>query len=115
MGKYLLVYYGGKMAATPKEVEKSNMDWMNWFKSMGKSMVDMGAPTMPGKMVGGKPMTGDPVTGYSVIMADSMDAAMKMAKGAPGMNDGLMIAVYPMMDMMTAAQGMKMPEMAMKK
>jgi hypothetical protein len=106
MAKFLFVYYGGKMAASPKEVEKSNNDWMAWFKALGKSVVDPGAPTMPGKVVstaGTKAgVIGEPVTGYMVVNAADLDAAAKMAKGAPGMADGLKVAVYPMMDMMMA-------------
>ena len=106
MAKFLFVYYGGKMSASPKEVEKSNNEWMAWFKALGKSVVDPGAPTMPGKMVsstGTKAgVLSEPVTGYMVVNASDLDAAAKMAKGAPGMADGLKVAVYPMMDMMMA-------------
>ena len=93
MAKFLLVYYGGKMAATPKEIEKSNMDWMNWFKSMGKSLVDAGSPTMPGKVVSSTGIkagvVGEAVTGYTVITAGDLDAAAKLAKSAPGLADGM--------------------------
>ena len=119
MARFLVVYYGGKMASTPKEIEKSNIDWMNWFKSMGKSLIDMGAPTMPGKMVDMKGKLtdthGESITGYSVIMADNMEAAAKMAKTAPGMDKGMMVHVYPMMDAMMPTKDMPMPAMAAKK
>ncbi len=103
MSKYLLVYYGGGMGATPAEVEKSMADWNAWFKSMGKNLVDMGAPTMPGKMVTSRgikaAMDGEMVSGYTVIQAPSMEDAVRMAKGAPGMHGGLKVAVYPMAEM----------------
>ena len=107
MSKFLFVYYGGMTATTPREIEKSNMAWNDWFKSMGKSVADMGAPTMPGKMVtasGAKTVTGEMVTGYTVVTADNMDAAVKMAKGAPGLDKDLKVAVYPMADMMAPAK-----------
>lgn len=117
--KFLFVYYGGKMAATPKEIEKSNMDWMNWFKTMGKSVVDPGAPTMPGKVVSSAGIkagvVGEAVTGYTVVTAKDLDDAVKMAKSAPGLSDGMKVAVYPMMDMMMPTKDMKAPAMAMKK
>jgi hypothetical protein len=104
MSKFLLVYYDGKMAADPKEMAKANADWTNWFNSMGKKMVDMGTPAMPGKMVSsagvGPARDGAAITGYSVITAENLDAALKMAKGAPGMDKGLKVAVFPTMDMM---------------
>ena len=103
MSKYLLVYYGGNMGTSPDEVNKSMTEWNNWFKSMGKNLVDTGAPTMPGKMVTSRgvksAMDGEMVSGYTVISAGDMNEAVKIAKGAPGMDEGLKVAVYPMAEM----------------
>ena len=101
--KFLLVYYGGKMAQTPKETEKSMATWMKWFGSMGKALVDAGAPTMPGKVIssaGNKAGTvGEPVTGYSIIKAESLDSAVNMAKNAPLIAEGGKVAVYSLVDL----------------
>jgi len=96
MGKYLFVYYGGKMASTPSEQKKSMDAWMNWFKDKEQAVVDAGNPTMPGKVVsknGVKAITGKKVTGYSIFKADNIDAAVAIAKTSPQM-DGGEIAVY---------------------
>jgi hypothetical protein len=102
--KFLFVYYGGMMAATPAAQKKSMEAWMGWFKGMGKGLADMGASTKPGGMMVGKGgakaiAMGDMVTGYSVVMTDNMDAAVKMAKGSPSMPDGGSVAVYELMPM----------------
>jgi hypothetical protein len=102
MEKYLFVYYGGKMAATPAEQKKSMDAWMGWFGKQGKAVVDAGNPTMPGKLVnksGVKDIAGNKVTGYSVFTAASMDAAVAIAKTSPQL-DGGEIAVYSIMPTM---------------
>lgn len=99
MANYLFVYYGGNMAATPAEQQKSMDEWNKWFSSLGKAAVDIGAPTMPGKIVSSRQVTSrfgaNPVTGYSIVKADSIDAAVDMAKSCPMVMDGSgRIAVY---------------------
>jgi hypothetical protein len=38
MAKFLVAFYGGKMAATPAEQKKSMDDWTKWFIGLGKSV-----------------------------------------------------------------------------
>jgi hypothetical protein len=102
MAKYLYVYYGGAMAATPAEQKKSMDTWMAWFGKLGKAVVDAGAPTKPGKMVGSsgaKAVEADPVTGYSIVSADSLDKAVDMAKSTPNIPAGGSVAVYELLPM----------------
>ena len=103
MSKFLFVYYGGKMETDPKK-QKESMDlWMKWFAGLGKAVVDAGNPTMPGKMISkgaAKDIAGDVITGYSIIQADSLDAALKIAKGSPQITAGGQIGVYSIMAMM---------------
>ncbi len=102
MTKYLLVYYGGKMETDPKQAEKSMAKWMKWFADLGEAVVDGGAPTQPGKIVsssGVKSVGAKPVSGYSILQADSIDAAVALAKGCPVIADGGQVAVYPFMPM----------------
>ena len=102
MPKYLFVYYGGMMADTAAEQKKSMDAWMGWFGKLGKAVVDAGAPTKPGKTVskGGARATGsNGVTGYSIVKANNMGGAVKMAKGCPSIPDGGKVAVYEMLPM----------------
>lgn len=102
MGKYLYVYYGGMMAATPAEQKKSMDAWMGWFAKLGKAVVDAGAPTTPGKLVSkgaAKDVGANPVTGYSIVTAKSLDEAAAMAKGCPSIAEGGQVAVYELMPM----------------
>ena len=102
MGKYLFVYYGGMMAPTPEEQKKSMDAWMGWFGKLGKDVVDIGAPTKPGKVVGKsgtKAIGNNPVTGYSIIKADDLDTAVAKAKSCPNIADGGQVAVYELLPM----------------
>jgi hypothetical protein len=102
MAKYLLVYYGGKMETDPKLAEKTMATWMKWFGDLGKAVVDVGAPTQPGKIVsksGVKSAGAKPVGGYSIVQADSLDAAIALAKGCPVIAVGGQVEVCPLMPM----------------
>ena len=61
--------------------------WMAWFGGMGDAVVDGGNPAGAWRTVGAAGVTdgggANPVTGYSVIKADSLDAAVKIAQGCP--------------------------------
>ena len=90
MPKFLFVYHGGKMPETKEEGEKVMSDWMAWMGGMGDAVVDGGAPVGMSKTVfagrvednGGA----NPTSGYGIVSADSMDAALEMAKGCPILN-----------------------------
>jgi hypothetical protein len=101
--KYLLVYYGGKVESDPKKAKEAMGAWMKWFQDLGKAVVDAGAPTAPGKTVTGKGVKkgviGDPVTGYSILQAENLDAAGDMAKKSPQMGAGGQIAIYELLPM----------------
>jgi hypothetical protein len=88
MAKFLLVYYGGQVEANadPKMVEQTMAVWMKWFADLGKAVVDMGAPTQLGKLVtksGVKSVGAKPVAGYTILQANSLDAAIAWQKAIP--------------------------------
>lgn len=103
MKRFLLVYYGGKMESDPKKAQESMKVWTKWFQDLGKAVVDMGAPTAPGKTVSGKSakngVVGDPITGYSILQAENMEGAVDMAKKSPQIGAGGQIAIYELMPM----------------
>ncbi len=103
MTKFLFVYYGGIMAPTPAQQKKSMDAWMKWFGSLGKAVVDMGAPTKPGKVVSkaGARAAGaaNLVTGYTIVQANNLDSALAMAKSCPIMGEGGKIAISEIMPM----------------
>jgi hypothetical protein len=86
MANSLLVYHGG-MPETPEEDEHVMKAWTDWFGRLGDALVDGGNPVGAVKTIGadGSVSNGgsNPSTGYSVIEADGIDAAVATAKGCP--------------------------------
>ena len=42
MAKFLYLFTGGEMAATPEAQEEQMQEWIAWFGTLGDSVVDMG-------------------------------------------------------------------------
>ena len=93
MANYLLTYHGGgEMPSTP-EAQKASMDaGMGWFGKLGEAVVDGGNPVGAARTVSSSAVSdgggANPVTGYSVLKADSLDAAVKLAQGCPVLGGG---------------------------
>jgi hypothetical protein len=104
MATYVLAYSGGEgMANTPEAQAAAMAAWGAWFGSMGASVVDGGNPFGPASTVtGGKVTAGgaSKLTGYSVITADGLDAAVALAKGCPVLASGGTVEVYETINMM---------------
>ena len=100
MATYLLLYTGGGMPETPEQQAAVTKAWTDWFGSLGAAIVDGGNPFTPAtKHVGANGQVSDgplgtPATGYSIVKADSIDAAAAIAQGCPIVKTGGQITVY---------------------
>jgi len=100
MASFVLLYTGGSNPQTEAEQAAVMKAWTEWFGSLGSAVVDGGNPFTPmakniasnGKVSDGP--IGTMATGYSIIKADSLDAAVGMAKGCPQLQSGGQISVY---------------------
>lgn len=93
MSKYVLVYQGGSMAETEEAQQAAMAAWGAWFGSLGDAALDWGAPFgASGSVGGGAATTG--LTGYSMVEAADLDAAIAMAGGCPIIADGGRVDVY---------------------
>ena len=100
MTNFVLVYQGGGMAATEAEQAASMQAWGKWFAEVGSALVDGGNPFIPTS----KSITGDGTisinqgdsvaTGYSIVQAASLDAAVTLAQGCPILREGGRVSVY---------------------
>ena len=98
MPKYLLGYHGGSMPATPAEGEKVMADWNKWIGGLGAAMVDGGNPIGSAKTIAANGKVSDggganALTGYSVIEAANLDAAVKLVRDCPQLASGGSIQV----------------------
>ncbi len=103
MPKYLYTYHGGSMPETPEEGEAMMAAWMSWFGQLGEAVVDGGNPTSMAKTVSADSVVdgggANPATGYSLVNASDLDAAVEMAKGCPVLSSGGTVEVAELMEM----------------
>jgi len=105
MTKYLLSYHGGDQPSSKEEGDRVMKAWTDWMGGLGKSLVEAGNPTVAAKTIapGGKVIDGggaNPVSGWSVIEAKSLDDAVKLAKGCPQLKSNGSIEVSEVMALM---------------
>jgi hypothetical protein len=97
MANYLLVYHGGGMPEGEAETAKVMAAWDAWFHQLGGALVDGGNPASGTKVLSadGSVADGGPTSpsGYSIIKADSHDAAVALARACPVLAGGAMIEV----------------------
>lgn len=102
MPKYIFAYHGGKMPESKEEGERVMAAWTAWYEKLGPSIADGGAPVGPSKTVTSNGVLDDgganPISGYTLINADNMDAAIQAAKGCPILGHGT-VEVAEAMDM----------------
>lgn len=92
MPQFIFAYHGGKMAQTVEDQEQSMLAWGAWMESMGNALIQPGAPVGLSKTVktdgtadhGGA----NPISGFSVVEADTLEVACDMASGCPLVKDG---------------------------
>ena len=104
MSNYLLLYHGGSRSEDPAQQAKDMQAWTDWFAQLGSALVDGGNPasqTHEIKADGSvSPLNGGAPTGYSIIKADSIDAAVSLAKGSPLLQGNGSIQVVETVDAM---------------
>ena len=102
MSNYIFAYHGGKKPESPEEGAKHMAKWKTWIGDLGDAVVNPGTPLGKSRIVssGGVSDDGgpDPLTGFSVVKAETMDAALEMAKACPFLDFGT-IEVAEMMEM----------------
>ena len=93
MSKYLYLYRGPAtpMAEfTPEQSAEQTRAWGEWMGRVGAALVDGGAPFgARGALAddGTSPASGD-LNGYTIVEADSLDAARSLLKGHPFLSEG---------------------------
>ena len=104
MAKYLLLYSGGRMPESEAEQAAVMQAWDSWFGGLGAAVADGGNPFTPAsKQISSDGAVSDgagSASGYSILEADSLDAATTMAKGCPVLQGGASIHVYETFDVM---------------
>ena len=89
---FLFAYHGGKIPESPEGGAKHMAKFEAWVSDLGDAVVNPGHPLGKPKTVGSSGVSDDggsnPLVGFSVVKAESMDAALEMAKGYPHLEIG---------------------------
>ena len=103
MPNYILAYHGGKKPESPEEGAKHMAKWKTWVDDLGSDAINPGTPLGKSKTVSSTGVTegggANPISGYSVVKADNMDAALENARLCPFVDFGGTLEVAEMMEM----------------
>jgi hypothetical protein len=100
---YIIAYQGGNKPESPDEGAKHMAKWKAWVEDLGDAAVNPGTPLGKSKTVSSSGVSDDggpdPMSGFSIVKADSMDAALEMAKACPFLETGGTLEVAEVMEM----------------
>jgi len=92
MAEFIIAYHGGKKPDSPEEGAKHMERWKAWLGALGDAVVNPGTPLGKSKMVssGGVSDADGPerLTGFSVVKAENIEAALEIAKECPFLEMG---------------------------
>ena len=96
MSKYVFAFRNDPNRAATAGEEAA---WTAWFGELGGAIADFGNRVSKASMVGGAGTDADALSGYTVVTADSLDSAVALAKGCPGLRAGGRVEVGEILEM----------------
>lgn len=92
MPKFILVYHGGKQPSAAAGGPEQKERFMEWMAGVGSALVSPANPFGPSKIVSADGVEDAPLaealSGYSVLEAEDLDAAVEIAKSCPFLEIG---------------------------
>ena len=103
MPQYFITYLGGDQPSSPEEGKQHFAKYKEWLSSLGDSAVSPANPLKDTSTVNsdGTVTTGSTtsMSGYTIIEADSMEAALLIAKACPFLDIGGTLEVSELIEM----------------
>ena len=94
MKQFIYAYHGGMEGKSEVECAIHMAKWHAWVESLGQALIQPGTPVSKSKTVSSMGVTNDggpnPLSGYSIVQAESFDQAVEMAKSCPHIEFGTM-------------------------
>jgi hypothetical protein len=104
MSNFVFIYYGEPKFGSSEEGATYHAKWRAWMGGIGDALVNPGVPFGAPKKVSSRGVGvsddggSNRLTGFSIVRADSMDAAIDIAKRCPHLEHGT-VDVAEAMDM----------------
>ena len=103
MPQYVIVYLGGDQPSSPEEGKQHFAKYKEWLSTLGDSAVSPANPLKDTSTVNsdGTVTTGSTtsMSGFTIIEADSMEAALLIAKACPFLDIGGSLEVSELIEM----------------
>ena len=103
MTQYMITYVGGEQPATPEEGQQQMANYMAWLGALGDAAVSPANPLKGTQTVNpdGSVSNGGTtaMSGFTIVEADSIDAALVHAKACPFLEMGGSLEVSELMQM----------------
>ena len=103
MSQYFIAYLGGNQPSSPEEGQKNFEKYKQWLSSLGDSVVSPANPlkqtrtVSPDGSVSSESKTS--MSGFTIIEADSMEAALSVATTCPFLEIGGSLEVSELIQM----------------
>lgn len=92
MSEYIIAYLGGKKPDTPEQGAEHMAKWKAWLGDLGDAVVNPGTPLGTSVIISSEGVSEDArpdrLTGFSIVKADNLDAAVAIAKECPFLDMG---------------------------
>ena len=103
MPRYIITYLGGDQPSSPEEGKQHYANYMNWLSSLGDAVISPANPLKDTRTVNpdGTVVAEGTTTmsGFTIIAADSMEAALLIAKACPFLEVGGSLEVSELIQM----------------
>lgn len=105
MATYILTYLGGNQPSNPEEGKKHFEEYRTWLTSLGDAVISPANPLKDTTVISPDgtvtPGSTSEMSGFTIIEANSQQAAIEMAKSCPFLKIGGTLEVSELMQMNT--------------
>jgi len=92
MPDYIIACRGGKPPATPEDGAAHKARWQSWIADLGEAAVNPGTPLGESRIVTAEAASQadgqSAMTGFSIVAAQDLEAALEIARACPFMDTG---------------------------
>jgi len=103
MPQFVIIYLGGDKPSSPEEGKQHMTKYMDWLSSLGDAAVSPANPLKNTNTVNpdGTVSAGGTtsMSGFTIVEADTMEAALLIARGCPFLDIGGSLEVSELMQM----------------